>query len=82
MKEGKLFAWTDDSEKFNSTISELENFYFENKDVVDKYENFFLKNRDDGEFEKIFEIFSYLGFEMDTAYVYLNESNKIIIFFS
>ncbi len=35
MNEGKVFAWTDDPKKFNSTIDEFENFYFENKELVD-----------------------------------------------
>jgi hypothetical protein len=77
MKEGKLFAWTDNSEKFNYTINELENFYFENKDVVDKYENFFLNSFDFGEYEKIYELLAYFGFGLKSEYVYLNESNKV-----
>jgi hypothetical protein len=77
MADGKVFAWTDDSGKFNSTVDELENFYFENKNVVDMYENFSLNDRSKMNSDKLIEIFSYLGFEIDDKYVYLNESKKI-----
>ncbi len=39
LKEGQLFAWSDELNKFNSTIDVLENFYFSNKVAIDLNEN-------------------------------------------
>ncbi len=78
IKEGEVFAWSDDSQKFNSTIDELENFYFANKYVIDLHENYLLLNRPYNEkIDKIDEIFSYLGFDNESRYLYINETNKI-----
>jgi len=77
MKEGKLFAWTDDLLKYNSTIDELENFYFKNKKIVDLYENYLFTSNNKRNFDSLKKILVQLGFEISSDTINFNESGTI-----
>jgi hypothetical protein len=86
MKEGEIFAWTDNAEKFNSTINELENFYLSNKNLIDLYENYIITSDLQPNFDKlkilqIFIIPSLINFEFLFREKFLDFISKIIIFF-